>query len=234
MASFSGDRLQYLVLTALSLVVLGFTAILYSSDPLLFQRFLGRINPLIAFLIVIFLGFILLSYLQSRNWFALYTQNDLRGLLRAAGLASLFGVIIILADTRIVFPANMNIPFPQSLLFYPAIAFLAEILFHVLPLALLLVILKSMLKNVGFETMVWICILIVSFLEPIYHVTGMAASNQYATWSLIFVGLHIFLISLTQLLIFRKYDFISMYAFRLVYYLFWHIGWGYLRLRVLF
>ena len=39
---------------------------------------------------------------------------------------------------------------------------------------------------------------------------------------------------LAQLLIFKKYDFNSMYAFRLVYYLFWHIGWGHLRLRLLF
>ena len=37
-----------------------------------------------------------------------------------------------------------------------------------------------------------------------------------------------------ELLIFKRYDFIAMYAFRLVYYLIWHIVWGYARLRSLF
>jgi hypothetical protein len=31
-----------------------------------------------------------------------------------------------------------------------------------------------------------------------------------------------------------RYGFLSMYAFRLVYYLHWHIVWGYLRLQLLF
>jgi len=232
--SISNNRLQYLVFIGLSLGISGFTGILYFSNKLLFQRFLGGIDPLMAFLFTIVLGFVLLAFLLSQKWFAIYEKENLTGLLRSSSLAALLGIIIILVDTRIIFSADMNILFPESLLFYPAIAFLVEILFHVLPLTVLLVILNSILKDVSFETIVWICILIVALLEPIYQVMDMASAKQFPLWAVIYVGLHIFLINFVQLLIFKRYDFISMYSFRLVYHLFWHIGWGYVRLRLLF
>jgi hypothetical protein len=230
----SSEKLQYLVFAGLSLGILGFTGILFFPDKLLFQRFLGKINPLIAFLIAIILGFILLSFLLSRKWFAIYEKESLNGLLRSSSLAALLAIIMILVDTKVIFPADTNILFPQSLLFYPAIGFFVEIIFHVLPLTILLITLNSMLKNVNFETIVWVCILVVALIEPFYHAVDMVSSQQFPLWAIIYVGIHIFLISIFQLLIFRKYDFISMYSFRLVYYLFWHIGWGYIRLRLLF
>jgi hypothetical protein len=49
-----------------------------------------------------------------------------------------------------------------------------------------------------------------------------------------YVGLHIFLIGLVQLLLFTRYDFITMYTFRLSYYAIWHILWGHLRLNLIF
>ena len=234
MESLSGDRLQYLVLLALSLVILGFTVILYFSSSQPFQRFIGSINPLVGFLVVIVLGFISLSLLLSQNWFAIYEAENLKKLLPPSLLATLLGIIMILVDTKIIFPADMNILFPESLLFYPAIGFLVEILFHVLPLAILLFVLNSIFKNLGSENIIWICILVVSFLEPVYQTADMVRSNQYPLWAVGYVRLHIFLINFFQLLIFRRYDFVSMYAFRLVYYLFWHIGWGVVRLKVLF
>jgi hypothetical protein len=141
---------------------------------------------------------------------------------------------MILVDLKVVFPPDINVLFPESVLFYPAMGFFAEILFHVLPLSVLLFSLTSIFRNLSYENIVWICILIVALLEPIYHTIPMGSSNRYPLWAIVYVGLHVFLINLTQLLIFRRYDFISMYSFRLVYYLFWHIGWGYLRLRLLF
>lgn len=234
MESISGDRLQYLIFIALSVGVLGFTGILYFSNKQIFQRFIGRLNPLIAFLFIAVLGFSLLSFLVSKNWFTIYERENLNGLFLSAGLAALLGVIIILADTKIIFPADTNVLFPESLLFYPAMGFLVEILFHVFPLTILLVTLNSILKYDNFDSVVWICILIVALLEPIYQMERMASLNRYAAWAVIFVGFHLFLFNIIQLFIFRNYDFISMYSFRLVYYMFWHIGWGYIRLRLLF
>jgi len=197
------NRLQYLIFIALSLGVLGFTGILNFSNHLLFQRFLGRINPLVAFLIIIILGFILLTFLISQNWFTIYEKENAKGLF-AAGLASIFGVIIILVDTKIIFPEDTNILFPESLLFYPAIGFLVEILFHVLPVTILLVILNSIFVNANFEQLVWISILIISILEPIYHMSNMAFANHFPLWGIIYVGFHVFLINFCQLLLFRN------------------------------
>jgi hypothetical protein len=230
----SKERLQYLVFTGLSIAVAGMTGVIYFSNKLLFQRFIGRIDPLIAAIFIILLGIMLLSFLLSRGWFAIYKKENLQGLLRSSGLAAIFGVIMILVDLKIIFPADMNILFPESLLFYPAIGFFVEILFHVLPLSILLISLTSIFKNISYKKIIWICILIVSLLEPIYQTVWMGSLNRYPLWAVAYLGLHVFLINLFQLLIFRRYDFISMYSFRLVYYLFWHIGWGHIRLKVLF
>jgi hypothetical protein len=76
------ERLQYQVYIGLSIVVVGLTGIIYFSDNLLFQRFIGRINPLIASFFIVFLGVISLSFLLSRGWFAIYKKENLKGLIR--------------------------------------------------------------------------------------------------------------------------------------------------------
>ena len=81
--------------------------------------------------------------------------------------------------------------------------------------------------------MIWPCILVVALLEPIFQ-TVLGFSQPYPTWVTIGVFANIFLINIFQLLIFKRYDFVSMYSFRLVYYAIWHIIWGVLRLKLLF
>jgi hypothetical protein len=234
LASMQSDRMQYVIYIGLSLVILGSTVILFLYNSQLFQRFLGKINPVIAISFAIVSGFLLLAFLLSQKWFAIYEKENLIGLVRFSGLAALLGVIMILMDTKIVFPEDTNILFPASLLFYPVIGFFVEILLHVLPLTILLFLLNSIFKTANFSNLVWASILLVSLIEPIYQAMNMANSNQHPLWAVIYVGIHVFLINFFQLLIFKKYDFISMYSFRLVYYIFWHIGWGYVRLKLLF
>lgn len=232
--SISRDRSQYLVFIGLAVGILGFTGVLYLSNDLLFQRFIGRANPLTVFLFATVFGFALLSILQSQQWFTIVGKMNPKALLYSSSLAALLGIIMILVDTKIVFSADMNILFPESLLFYPAMGFLVEILFHVLPLTVLLFITRSSLKGADFGVVFWICVLIVASLEPTFQMMDMVSSNHFPVWAIAFVWVHIFLINLIQLFIFQKQGFTSMYSFRLVYYLFWHIGWGYLRLRLLF
>jgi hypothetical protein len=113
-------------------------------------------------------------------------------------------------------------------LFYPAIAYVVEVLFHALPLALLLVALdwlpekRKLNPTVG----VWLCAVPVAALEPILvHLrTGASA----------YVAVFVFVFTLVELYLFRRYDFVSMTSFRVVFYLWWHILWGSLRLRWLF
>ena len=49
-----------------------------------------------------------------------------------------------------------------------------------------------------------------------------------------FVAVHLVLFGVVQLYIFRRYDFISMNVFRITYYAYWHVAWGYLHLHRLF
>lgn len=229
---FSTEKLQYRAFLSLSIAVMVLTGIIYFTNNQPFERFIGGLNPILVGLLIIILGGILFALLLSRGWFSIYKKENLKGLYRSSGLAAMFGTVIILMDLKIRFPADMNITFPGSLLFYPAIGFFVEILFHVLPLTVLLIALTSILRNVPNGKVVLICIVIVSLMEPVYQTLWMG--ERYPLWAVAYVGLHVFLINLFQLLIFKRYDFIAMYSFRLVYYLFWHIGWGFFRLRVLF
>jgi len=76
-----------------------------------------------------------------------------------------------------------------------------------------------------------ICIVVVAVLEPTYQASHMSG---FPIWSIIAVWTNLFLFNLTQLVIFKKYDFLSMYLARLIYYFVWHIAWGFNRLNLLF
>lgn len=181
------------------------------------------------------MGVISLIFLLSTGWFEIYKKENLKGLFHRSGLAVLFALITILVvDLNVPFPADLNVLFPESLLFYPAIGFFVEILFHVLPLSILLISLTSIFKNANHKNIIWICIIIVSLLEPVFQTMPLFSSNHYPLWAAVVVLLNLFLFNLSQLYIFKRYDFISMYSFRLVYYLIWHIVWGYMRLKILF
>jgi hypothetical protein len=179
------------------------------------------------------LGFILLAYLLARGWFAIFLVQNWQGWFLAAGLAVLLALAMIFFDSRIVLPPDVNRPYPDSLLFYPTIGFVAEIFFHVLPLTLLLVILSALFKNLTFEQIVWPCIIFVALWEPVFQ-TRFSLSAAYPWTAVIFIAVHNFLFNFIQLALFKRFDFVTMYGFRLVYYLLWHIVWGVIRLRLLF
>ncbi len=226
------ERRQYRAYFGLSIAVIALTGLIRFTDNRPFERFIGELNPFLAGLLIIILGGTLLTFLLSRGWFAIYRKVSLKGLYLSFGLAAILGMIMILVDLKIVLPADTNILFPASLLFYPAIGFFVEVLFHVMPLTVLLFTLTALFRKVRFEYVLWISILIVALVEPVYQTLWMG--DQYPAWAVAYVGFHVFLINLLQLMIFKRYDFMSMYAFRFAYYLLWHIGWGYVRLKVMF
>jgi hypothetical protein len=228
----SSYRDQILIFLGISLFIAFLTVILCFRNSLLFQAFFGKLNPLLAIFIVIFLGTALSVFLLSRGWFVVQKAGEYKGFLVAAGLAALPGLIIILIDLKAIFPEDVNRPFPDSLFFYPIFGFVVEVIFHMLPLALLLFVLTSIF-NLNFEKAIWPCILVVALLEPIFQ-TVLGFSRPYPTWVTVCVFVNILLINLFQLSIFKRYDFVSMFSFRLVYYAIWHIVWGYLRLGLLF
>ncbi len=229
----SRERLHYLVYAGLAIGAAGLTAIAYFSDNLAFHRLLGTVNPFVVTIPLIFLGFILLSVQNSRHWFAVIRKGTLKGVLLSAGLASILGLIAILIDHAIVYPADMNVAFPLSLAYYPSVAFFAEIVLHLVPLTLISILLSSVFKKISNAKIIWIAILIASLSDPVFQVFD-AAANHSPLWIVLVTGLHVLVINFLMLVIFKRYDFVSLLSFRLVYYVIWHIVWGAIRLRVLF
>jgi hypothetical protein len=212
------------------LTVVFLTAVVNYSDGLYYTRFIGELNPLYVFLISGIIGFATLSKFLSKNRFSIFKIEYGKRSFRYIWLIIPFTSIAIMVDYIMVFPEDMNIPFPDSLLFYPAMAFLVEIVFHVLPIATVLFLLTLIFKTIDKENVIWISIFIVALLEPTFQIF----MDDYPIWALIITWMNLFLFNLTQLIVFKYYGFISMFLFRLFYYLIWHIIWGQFRLDLLF
>ena len=166
----SGERHQYLALGVLSLAAAGATGILSLSQRNFFQPYFGRINPMLAIVLIMVLSFVSLGFLYSRGWFEIYrAQETLRGVLFSAAIATLFAIEAIFADFVIRFPRDLNVPLPQSLLFYAAIGYVVEVFFHALPLALLLAVLGPLFRKLHADRLVWSCILLASLIEPVFQ-----------------------------------------------------------------
>ncbi len=197
-----------------------------------FQRFFGGISPLLVVGGAIVVAGSSLSLLKARGGFeVLRGRASLRGIALSAGLATVLAVVIVVADLFIRYPRDMNVPPPEALLFYPVVGYVAEVVFHVLPLTLLLLAFAPLSKGPGAGRLVGLCIVLTALLEPSFQL-GFAETPL--SWSGAYTWVHVFAISLLQRHVFRRYDFVSMYAFRLFYYAYWHIIWGVIRLELLF
>jgi hypothetical protein len=226
------ERMQFMVLIGLSIGALLLTVLAYALDQQLFNRLLGRINPVVANAIIVPVGGVLLGYFVSRGWFAIYTPLTPDRFLWPAVLVTLLATLMILVDSRVVLSEKLNAPFPLSILYYPAVGYAAEIIFHVVPLFLLLVASRLLFANVSLETIIWPCIIVVSLIEPLFQTIPLIGA--YPLWAAAYVFLNVLVINVAQLWLFNRYDFVTMYTFRLMYYLLWHIIWGHARLSLLF
>ena len=141
------------------------------------------------------------------------------------------GIAIVIADLLIRYPEDTNVPVPQALLFYPAVGFVAEVVFHLVPLVIVLLVLSPLRHWFSTNRVVWIALLITAISEPTFQILF---KGEPLTWESAYTWAHVFAIAFMQLQVFRRYDFASMYAFRLIYYAYWHIIWGVIRLEVLF
>lgn len=231
--SSKNERRQILTYLAVSYCILGFAAVLTIFPTASFGLYFGDIHPLVAISTIILLGFGCMKYLLSREWFSVYKSENLWHLPRFSIVAILFLTGAIFVDVTFPFPVDINLPFPKSALFYPVMGFVVEILFHMGPLILLLSVLVKVFKNVDREKILFASILMVSLIEPVFQYLFVPSVGK-PLWLDVFDGTRLFLFSFVQLNILKRYDFISMYSFRLVYYLLWHILWGSIRLLVLF
>ena len=122
--------------------------------------------------------------------------------------------------------------FPGSLAFYPVMGYAATTVFQLVPLCAFTLALGTTARRMGHGVVIRIGMAAVSLIEPVYQVLFMAGDSPL--WALVVVGIHVYLINLVQLAVFRRFDFLSMYLFRISYYLLWHVVWGHVRLSLLF
>ena len=223
------DTITYV---ALSTLALGMTLVISPSSGASFERFFGAVQPALVVMTASVAGGIALGWLRARFGFrVLRGRETLRGMAVSAGLATALAAAVVIADIVLRYPDDINVALPQALAFYPVVGYVAELVFHVLPLAVVLLALWPFRDRLGTDRCVWLAIVLVAALEPTFQVLFEAeplAPIAVYTWG------HVFTISLLQLAVFRRYDFVSMVTLRLVYYAYWHVAWGTLRLEVLF
>jgi hypothetical protein len=130
-----------------------------------FERYFGGVDPALVVGAIAVVGVISLRAFQVCGWFGERPERGATGIGVAAALAMSFAILVVIVD-RFAGIEVTNVPAPWSLLFYPSIALVVEVVFHMAPLALLVVSLRSIAPAYT-DRAAWACILLVSLLEPI-------------------------------------------------------------------
>lgn len=144
-----------------------------------------------------------------------------------------FGAIATLTDLLLRFPRDINVATPQALIFYPSVGVIAEVVFHLAPLAAALVLARWFLPRLQHRARTVAAIAVVSLVEPTFQVLA-AAEDGGSPLREVLTFVNVYAFSVVQLDLFRRHGFAAMYGFRLLYYLWWHVIWGALRLHFLF
>jgi len=224
---------QSLVLVAVCVAAVMGAVVLHLTGSEAFQPFFGPIHPVLATSALMLLALGSLRFLDSGDW--VLVDRPLIGRRRfaiPAALATALAVPVVLVDLMGGFPEELNVLPPDSLVFYPVIALVAETVFHVVPLALLMLGTRRWVAEADHATVLVVSLIAVALPEPIYQVV--AGAGESPLWANAYVAVHLLVFNLLAVYWLRRYGFFSMLSFRLVYYVWWHIAWGALRLRVLF
>ena len=230
-AAFRGLGRQYAFYAALCLLAAAFTVAVAPVSRRYFDLYYASLPPLAVAVAAAALGGVALWVLSRYGFAIIDGRASVRGIRLSALFATVMAAAIVVADVLLRYPRDLNVPLPQALLFYPAIGLTAEVVFHLLPLALLVPLLSVMAKRVGRQRVVWVAIALVAVAEPTFQVL---VGGSGSAWADVYTWLHVFVIAALQLYVFRRFDFASMYAFRLIYYLYWHMAWGAIRIPLLF
>jgi len=225
-------RKQLAAYLIICLAAIGVTAVLVPSSSAYFRLYFGGLHPLLALILVSIAGGPALWLLHSKWGFEIILgKGTLRGIVVSGGFATVMGILIIIADLFIRYPEDINVPIPAALGFYPVIGFVVEIVFHVLPMTIILFVLNTFRDKLGIERVIWLAIIITAAFEPTFQ---FLFREEPLDWGELYTWVHIYAIGFLQLWVFRRFDFAAMYSFRLFYYAYWHIVWGMLRLELLF
>ena len=205
--------------------------VLRNTEAADFERFIGGISPIVAVAVAGAVGAASLALLDSSGWVG--SDPSRRGLARSSVYALGLGAAIVVADSTLRFGEAINVSWPASILFYPVMAFIAEVAFHLVPLALVVTASKRWRRMTTGAGAITVPIITVALFEAFYQVIG-SSTDEISTGLLAYLALHMTAFAVAGLTSLRRYGFASMMWLRLVYYAIWHVAWGVLRLDLLF
>ena len=131
------------------------------------------------------------------------------------------GAAQIMADAANV--PSINVPFPESILFYSGGAIVVESLFRLILLTLpLWLIANVILRRRGQATLFWILALLTSLLEPAGQVSLVAGHLDV----MVFMAVAMYGMNVFEALLFWRYGFLAPLFFRGSFYLVWHVIGG--------
>ena len=204
-------------------------------DP--FERLLGPIPPLAAVAVAAGAGIVALEVLARRGWCPPRDRLDRRAAALLVGAATVLAVAAMAFDAAVPFDEDMNVAWPRSMLYYPTMAFLAEVALHLVPLAIVATTPNRLAdrrpdREAPGRATALTAIVAVALVEAgLQTASALAGPDRRAA---LFVAPHLVIIGVVELLGFRRKGFAALATFRLTYYLLWHVIWGPVRLRLLF
>lgn len=208
-------RQNFLIPAVLSIAVIAMAAVLADSRRDIFKRLFGNYEPLLLISLFVIAGGVLLLALSRQRVFRIYSRKDgATGVISALLLSTLFAIAVIVAYLVWRLPEGINVALPHAWLFYPVMAYTAEMAFHVIPLAILVFAASFSFRRKLPEPLMWISIVAVALLEPAFQL-GLAVKPLSTAGK--YTGFHVLAINLCQLYLFKRYDFVSMLSFRLAY-----------------
>ncbi len=192
------------------------------------ERFIGGLPGPVVVAAAGAAGLGALTFLERRGFWSCSTRATmLRGIGVAAAAALPLAAVAIGVDVAVGFPSDTNVAWPQAWVVYPVIAVVAETAFHLLPLSALVGLTRSHFHDLRLTERTWVLVLAAAAVEPV-------AQAVLGSGLLPFVVPHVFLIGVVEMLLLRRFGYLPMVAFRLLYYLVWHVLWGHARLELLF
>ena len=196
--------------------------------------YFGSVPPVPAALIICLVGLAALWALQAHLEFSVCVPSAFgRGFPLAAVLVVPFAVVATISDFVAPFPADINVSLPTALAFYPAIGYIAQFALHIIPFALVMAIGEIFLGKIKRNLRLCLATILASTLEPVFQVVS-STSNDRSMLATAVMASSLFLFGVVELQLYRRFDYATMFAFRLLYYAYWHVVWGTLRLHWLF
>lgn len=147
-----------------------------SARPEFFRPYLADVGVAVTVGVLAFVGLVAIAALRVNGAFFSSWKLSRRALMRGGLVVAAFALSAIVADAALRFPHDINVPVPWALLFYPAIAFVVEVAFHVIPLALALTVFRAQSL-----ALVIACAIAVALIEPLFQGAGRARRRQFRT-----------------------------------------------------